>query len=212
MEVTPIITKEDIVKLLGRPLSAKEDAGYDAYLEIAQVQLEDLLGYSLELSTAITSKTFTGVDGYRSIFTPPFTEISSVSIDGKAIGYTVGTTNKPIKVEIVLERPAHDNEQIVVSAKWGYATALPGGVKLLLSNMFAVVANGQATGSDAKVKSETTLSHSVSYDNSSTHMASFEADNANIISLYQRPKPGELQAGRILWGDDDDLSGYSPYF
>lgn len=39
----PIISKEDMAKLLGRPLSVTENANYDIYLEIAVERIKDIL-------------------------------------------------------------------------------------------------------------------------------------------------------------------------
>lgn len=40
---TPIISKEDMAKLLGRPLSVTETANYDMYLGIAVERIKDIL-------------------------------------------------------------------------------------------------------------------------------------------------------------------------
>ena len=205
--------QDKIEQLLGRPLSTKERAGFEVYLEIAQTQLEGLLGYSLSLSAAAAEdKTYRGNSGYRSVFTSPFTNIVSVKVNGKAVSYYVGESSKPIKHEIVLESEACDGDVVVVNAKWGFSGELPKAVQLLVANLLAVVANGQAIGSEAVVKSETVLSHSVSFDNSKTQIQSFIDNNTTLIDMYRIPKVGDLQAGNILWGSDDDLSGYSPYY
>ena len=204
-------TQQQIADMLGRPLTAKEIAGFDAYVEIAVTQLGAILGYSLVLSEGADTKTFAGVKDYRSLIVPPFTDIEFVKVNGEDVDYIVGTTQKPFDVEIVLGEYMTDNSKIEVNAKWGYSE-YPAGVLLLIANMFSVVANGQTAGGSAKVKSEDSLSHKVVYDTSSSQIETFAKDNANIIDLYRLPYSSQVSAGRILWGNDDDISEYHPYF
>lgn len=205
-------TQEEISDMLGRPLTAKEAAGFDAYIEIAVTQLGSILGYSLALSDTPTTKEFTGSRDYRSLIIPPFTDITEVKVNGEVeTNYSVSNTSKPFNVEIVLPRYMSDSTKVAVTAKWGYST-YPSGVLLLLANMFSVVANGQTSEGSASVKSETVLSHSVTYETGVTRYEQFAKDNANIIELYRLPYSSLVSTGRILWSNDDDLSDYRPYF
>lgn len=204
-------SQQQIADMLGRPLTAKEIAWFDAYIEIAVTQLGAILGYSLELSEAVETKAFTGTKDYRSLIVSPFTDVTSVKVNGTETGYAIGATQKPFNVEIILSRYMTDNSKVEVTATWGY-TEYPAGVLLLIANMFAVVANGQTTGGAAKVKSEDSLSHKVTYETSSSQFETFAKDNANIIDLYRLPYSSLVSAGRILWGNDDDISEYRPYF
>lgn len=204
-------TQQQIADMLGRPLTAKEIAGFEAYRDVAVTQLSAILGYSLVLSEEPAVKEYTGSKDYRSLIVSPFTDITSVKVNGEDAEYAVGTTQKPFNVEIVLGKYMTDNTEVEVTATWGYSK-YPAGVLLLISNMFSVVANGQTTGGEAKIKSEDSLSHKVTYETSASQYETFAKDNANIIDLYRLPYSSLVSTGRILWGNDDDISEYHPYF
>lgn len=204
-------TKEQIADILGRPLTPKEDTGFDVYIQIAKEQLGSLLGYSLDLSEGASTQVFTLDADSKSLMVPPFTNVTSVKIGGKEVEYTTGTTNKPFLVEIILGEYRSSPVSVEVTAEWGYSE-YPAGILLLLANMFLVVANGQTTGGGAKVKSEESLSHKVTYETTSSQFESFAKDNANIIDLYRLPYASLVSAGRILWSNDSDISEYRPYY
>lgn len=207
------MTQEQVTKLLGRSLTAKEAAGFDVYVDIARAQLEAILGMSLEYGNN-DDKTFTGIEDYTSLIVPPFTEVYGVKRNGVAAKYTIPVTGKPFCYEIVLAKPMRQGERIIVEADWGYCE-IPNGVYLLWAQMFAVVANGGVGGASdgvARVKRETVLSHTIEFDLSSA-VDVFRNENSTLIDLYSVPKAVLASAGRRLWiGDDDDISRYRPYY
>lgn len=205
-------TKEQVSKLLGRPLTAKEDAAFNEYMRVAIQQLSGILGYSLDLSkSGWDERTFQVSEGYRSLIVDPFTEVDSVSINDKAAKYTVPSSNKPFSIEVVLDEYYKGGTSVTIMAHWGY-DCYPSGVMLLLANLFDTVANGTSSAGTSNVKSEEVLSHRVTYETGVTVFDQFAKDNANLIELYRLPYSGLVDAGRILWSNDDDLSDYRPYF
>lgn len=208
--MTALITKEEIADLLGAPLSAAQLAGVDGYLELATAQLASILGYQLE-DPITEERTFYGRAGSRSLIVGPFTEIDSVSLNGSPIEYRVGRSNKPFTYEVVTRVEQCEGDEITVMATWGF-TETPSSLKLLLANAFAAVSAGGVAGAAAKVKSETVLSHSTTFDNDSVGVDAFMKGNASLLALYRIPTAPRVDAGRVLWRTDDDLSGYRPYF
>lgn len=207
-----ILTKEEVEALLGAPLSDAQTAGFEAWLEAAQLQLTHMLGYPLAKTPVTETRTFYGREYARSLIVHPFTEVTAVRINGTPVDYRIGTSNRPYLYEVVTSRMQGEADEIEVDATWGMGETLPISLRLLLANMFVAVSQGQATSGQAKVKSETVLSHSVTFDTNSSAHDTFTNDNAHLLSMYRLPKPVRVDAGRKIWRGDDDLSGYRPYF
>lgn len=208
--MTALITTTEIADLLGAPLSEAQIAASDAYIELATIQLQSLLGYEIHVQAdpePATEKTYYGRSGSHSLIVDPFTELVSVSLNGTVLrpeDYSVGSSNRPFNYEVITQLSQGAGDEIKVTAKWGF-NPLPASLKLLLANMFSVVSLGQTSGGTSRVKSETSLSHSVSYDTSASRYSVFASDNASLISLYRLPKPVRIDGGVVLRDYCDDL-------
>lgn len=204
--MTALITTAEIAQLLGAPLSDSQVAGYEAYIEVATMQLQMLLGYTITSPTVTEERIYYGRSGSRSIIVDPFTTVTSVAINGSALqpdDYFIGSSNRPFSYEVVTVIEQSEGDEMKIAGTWGFAT-LPASLKLLLANMFAVVSLGQATGGEAHMKSETVLSHSATFDTSASRYDTFATDNAALISLYRLPRPARVDGGQVrrMYFDD----------
>lgn len=201
MESTPIISKEDMAKLLGRPLTSAETTNYDLYIEIAQEQLEQLLGLKLT-GTDNSERVYEARSGFHSLVIDPFSANNPTVTDGD--GNAV--TGFAVRLDDDYNAKWFNTIELVdrmkagiykVKAKWGYGSELPKGLQLLMAGMFDVTANGNPVASEAKIKSETTLSHSVTFDTSSEAYQRFVDSYAALIAKYSQDRTAMVLSGKV---------------
>lgn len=191
-----VITKEKLEGLLGRTLSTDE---FEAHLDNAIEQLEAMLGVKIS-GTGNEARTYDGRRHYHSLLVDPFI--------GKPTVTTVGGT--PLEIANIMQgdnynskwfdtivmRDMLDGSPVIVKASWGYGSELPGGLASLLAGVFDIVSSVDfTTNTGGVVKSETVLSHSVSYDTTKTALEQFAGKQSALIAKYGRPVTGALRHG-----------------
>lgn len=188
------LEENDVEQLLGRGLSDKERTGFAAYIAVAKEQLEILLGFKLD-GTANASRTYESREGFRSLVIDPFTAVSEVAIDNVVVTGYIKKQNDAYTADwfnTIQLQEAMGCKYVSVKATWGFGEELPQALRLLWAGMFDVVCNGQTKASQREVKSETTLSHSVTYEQSSEALAQFKESNALLINQYRNIPTGGL--------------------
>jgi len=179
-----MLTQDDISKLLNRSLTANEVSNFKTNLKIAILRLEDLL--CMNLKADFESRYFETREGYRTIFTDPFTGEPVVRVDGvlkDADSYSVrqfdnlnGEWFNSIVFKKHLDRRA---EVVEVEADWGFDSCAPADIKLLLAKLFDF--NSQVDSGN--VKSKKIEDYSVTYTDDST-FDGFIKSNQAIINKY----------------------------
>jgi hypothetical protein len=193
-----MLSKEQISKLLNRPLTTAETNNFSSYLKIATERLEDLL--CSDLSSESEERTYYAREGYRTIFTDPFTGTPVVTVDGtvqETDTYSVrqfdnrnGSWFNSIVFKCFLPR---DTEEITVEADWGF-DCLPIDLQLLLSKLFAINTTEQTA--DNRVKSKKIEDFTVTYKDAPTY-EEFVSSNSSTISKYSICGVGEVSHGPI---------------
>jgi len=192
-----LLTKQEVAKLLGRALSTKEDAAFEEYIDIAGIELEEILDIRLDETTG--ERVYPGREDYRTLFIDPFTAVTSVEVDDEAVAaddYRIAQNDRRSAAwynSIVFDDPM-GRKDVTVLATWGFGDNLPNDLKLLIARMFAVVGNANVSGQD-KVRSKSIEDFSVTYDTSKTSRDQFMTDNARTIAKYQRPQSDVLHGG-----------------
>lgn len=189
------MTKEQLAKLLGRPLTPTEISNLDLYLDIAKESLEELLCISLGDDTSGDpeeySQTFDVREGYSTVFTGIFTEVSEVKVDGIATEDCYPAfwdkRSNPYYNSIVLGKSGKTAE---ITAVWGFDT-VPNDLKLLWAQMFALVSKKRSV---TRVKSKRVEDFSIAYADE-TEMETFKRDNALTIRKYSLCLIGNVQHG-----------------
>jgi len=187
--------------LLGRPLTSMEASNLELYLEIAQESLEELLCISLDSAPddstdpAEETRTFDIREGYSTVFTDIFAEISEVSVDG------VTTTdyypafwdkrNSPYYNSIVLD--GCSGKTISITGYWGF-DELPSDLKLLLAQLFANTSKKYVAGGD-NVKSKQVEDFRITYGDL-TDDQTFLNTNARTIQKYSMCNIGYVRHGK----------------
>lgn len=192
------MSQSDLEKLLGRPLTPTEVANLDSYLDIAKESLEELLCISLGYETSGDPEEYTQVfdvrEGYSTVFTGIFTELSEVKVDGiVTTDYYPAFWDKrsnPYYNSIVLGKSGKTAE---ITAVWGFDT-VPNDLKLLWAQLFANVSKKYTAGG-GNVKSKRVEDFQVAYGDLTDDEAFINA-NKRTISKYSL-----CNIGYVLHGD-----------
>lgn len=176
------LSKSQLEALLGRSLTAREDAGFTQYLEIAEEQLEQLLCINLLKESG--ERVFTARDGYTTLFTGIFTNVSSVTINGNTVDpseYHVSffdDRNKGFYNSIVFDTKL-TGQEVAVTANWGFNT-IPADLGQLLAQLFELSAKKKTNTS---VKRKTVRNFSIELG-TQTDMQVLVDNNDTVISKY----------------------------
>jgi hypothetical protein len=186
--------ESELEALLGRPLTPTENTNKDLYLEIAKESLEELLCISLDSgSEEEESRTFEIREGYSTVFTDIFKEISEVKVDGATTeDYYPAFWDKrsnPYYNSIVLAKAGNTAE---ITAVWGFST-VPNDLKLLWAQAFANVSKKYVPGSD-NVKSKQVEDFRVSYGDLTDDEAFINA-NKRTMAKYSMCNVGYVRHG-----------------
>jgi len=194
------MTAAEVSKLLGRTLTANETANFALYLNIAQTQLEDWLCFPLCCDN--DDRTFDAREGYQTVFTGPFTEVTEVTLNGTVVAPTEYKVKQNDSYSgswfnsIVFNNRLRD-DVIVVKAEWGFGNKLPVDLQALLAATFDLYSRKQANASDSNIKSKEVEDFKITYkEGTSENLASdFVADNSGTIDKYSLCNIGNIQHG-----------------
>lgn len=197
---TSILTKDQMAALLGRPLSDYEDTSFDTLQASAISQLEQLLGAKLQVGEA--TYRYPVRRGYRLLFIDPFTELTSVEIDGvtaNAEPTLYENVNADWFNSLLFTKPLAGG-WVTVTANFGYGDELPLDLQRLIAALFGATSQPVDIASNGAISSESILNHSVSYSNSSADtLERFVAANKATLAYYAKP------ANVAVYGDENAL-------
>lgn len=191
------MTQQELEALLGRSLTPREQTNLNLYLEIAQENLESLLCTSLELQDGSDpeeqERTYEPREGYKTIFTDVFTDVSSVEVNGQAVDYYPAfwdKRNAGFYNSIVLSK--RTNKEVTITAIWGFPE-WPSDLKQLIAQAFANVSEKYEV---KDVKSKRVEDFQVTYGDLSDDEA-FVKNNAVTINKYSQCKVGYIKHGKV---------------
>lgn len=187
------MTPEQLSALLGRSLTGAEVTNLTLLLAIAQTQLEDLI--CSPLTDRTEARTFTARDGYRTLHTPIFEVIVSVTVNGETrtdyVAKQSGNRNSTWFNSIVFEEAVSGT--VVVTADWGFTT-LPSDLELLIAKLFGVAANNNL-GTD-RVSSKKVEDFSISFTSTSEEQ-SFLDKSSVTLRKYSSCDQSEVVSGDL---------------
>jgi len=194
-----MIDAAQLAKLLGRPLTPVETANIELYLDIAYERLESVICSTVD--SIAEERTYDGRDGYSTVFTDIFVEVSSVVVDGKTIDpadYSIRQWDKRNASwynSIVFKDKLCGDAVVVIDATWGFAEdTMPADLQLLVAKFFALVSSmNKANGN---VKSKKVEDFSISFNDNSVYNQ-FVIDNAATIRKYSLCDVGKIRSGKI---------------
>lgn len=191
-----MLTKTQLESLLGRSLSGSEDTNLELYLNIAEERLANLFCVHIGDNTEAT-RIYYGREGYTTLYVDPFTALATVTIDGEeqtTTSYQWDDRNADWFNVIEFSQELKD-EEIEITATFGYGATLPFDLQLLLARMFALTAKENTT--DLRVDSKQNEDYRVSYGSgdSKTVLDALIAENRTTIQRYSQCGIGTIDHG-----------------
>jgi hypothetical protein len=191
--------QQELEAYLGRPLTSTEVDNLTLYLEIATERLEELLCSAVE--SIAEERTYDGREGYSTVFTDFFTEISSVTVDGRVLetdDYSVRQWNKRQGYwfnSIVLDKRLRKDCEIVIDGVWGFTVeTMPRDLQLLQAKLFALVSS--MNKGNGNVRSKKVEDFSISFNDNPVYNQ-FLLDNTATISKYSLCSIGNVKHGNV---------------
>lgn len=197
-----MLKPETVSKLLNRSLTSAETENFKLYLKIAMQRLEELL--CMDLCGDQDERTYETRYGYRTVYIDPFTEVTSIKIDGETVSadkYTVKQNDKynGSWFNVIEFDTKRRGENITVDAAWGFGSC-PADLQVLLARLFAQGSTEQK--SDNQVKSKKIEDFSVTFKDGATY-DEFVLANAAIIDKYSHCNVGAIRNGSVNRSYDD---------
>ena len=186
-----LVTKEDIEGVLLRPLSDTENKYFERLLQQVTETLETLLDVKMQ-GKANTPRLYETTCGSRFLIVDPFTSLLPEVTTESGMPLVVKSVSQGDElnaswfnvIEMVdqLEAGRH-----VVKAAWGYGEPLPYRLKILIARLFDTLSIANQGSFYNNVKSETVLSHSVTYDNAKQVIDQFAEANVDLLAKFVKP-------------------------
>ena len=186
-----LVTKEDIEGVLLRPLSDTENKYFERLLQQVMETLETLLDVKMQ-GKANTPRRYETTCDSRFLVVDPFTSL---------LPEVTAESGKPLAVKCVsqfdelnaswfniieMAEPLEAG-RYAVKAAWGYGEPLPYGLKILIARLFDTLSIANQVSFYNNVKSETVLSHSVTYDNTKQVIDQFAEANVDLLAKFVKP-------------------------
>lgn len=197
-----LVTKEDIEGVLLRPLSDTENTYFEQLLQQVTETLEALLDVKMQ-GEANTPRRYETTCGSRFLIVDPFTsllpEITTES--GKPLVVKCVSQSDELNTSwfnIIEMAELLEAGRYVVKAVWGYGEPLPYGLKILIARLFDTLSIANQGSFYNNVKSETVLSHSVTYDNTKQVIDQFAEANVDLLAKFVRPAEVCVVSGDIF--------------
>lgn len=186
-----LVTKEDIEGVLLRPLSDTENKYFERLLQQVTETLETLLDVKMQ-GKANTPRRYETTCDSRFLVVDPFTSL---------LPEVTAESGKPLVVKCVsqfdelnaswfniieMAEPLEAG-RYAVKAAWGYGEPLPYGLRILIARLFDTLSIANQGSFYNNVKSETVLSHSVTYDNTKQAIDQFAEANVDLLAKFVKP-------------------------
>lgn len=197
-----LVTKEDIEGVLLRPLSDTENKYFEQLLQQVTETLEALLDVKMQ-GEANTSRRYEATCGSRFLIVDPFTSLLPEVTTESGMPLVVKSVSQGDELNaswfniIEMAEPL-ETERYVVKAAWGYGEPLPYGLRILIARLFDTLSIANQGSFYNNVKSETVLSHSVTYDNTKQVIDQFAEANVDLLAKFVRPVETCVVSGDIF--------------
>lgn len=186
-----LVTKEDIEGVLLRPLSDTENKYFERLLQQVTETLETLLDVKMQ-GKANTPRRYETTCGSRFLVVDPFTSLLPEVTTESGMPLVVKSVSQGDELNsswfniIEMAEPLEAG-RYAVKAAWGYGEPLPYGLKTLIARLFDTLSIANQGSFYNNVKSETVLSHSVTYDNTKQVIDQFAEANIDLLAKFVKP-------------------------
>ena len=186
-----LVTKEDIEGVLLRPLSDTENKYFEQLLQQVTETLETLLDVKMQ-GEANTPRRYETTCGSRFLIVDPFTSLLPEVTTESGMPLVVKSVSQGDELNaswfnIIEMVDPLSTGRCIVKAAWGYGEPLPYGLRILIARLFDTLSIANQGSFYNNVKSETVLSHSVTYDNTKQVIDQFAEANVDLLAKFVRP-------------------------
>ena len=186
-----LVTKEDIEGVLLRPLSDTENKYFEQLLQQVTETLETLLDVKMQ-GEANTPRRYETTCGSRFLIVDPFTSLSPEVTTESGMPLVVKSVSQGDELNaswfnIIEMVDPLSTGRCIVKAAWGYGEPLPYGLRILIARLFDTLSIANQGSFYNNVKSETVLSHSVTYDNTKQIIDQFAEANVDLLAKFVKP-------------------------
>ena len=189
-----MLDKATLEELLGRSLTSSEDSNLQQYINYIETTLANLLCWSPLKGASVAS--YEARDGFRTLWTDPFTSITEVKVDGTAVtDYKLafnGNKNYPFYNSIIFPRPL-EGQTVELTGTWGFDD-LPADLGSLVAEIFKMYGRQLMGNQSGNITNKRVEDFSISYSDKS-EMEALINDNASIVSKYSNCQAGDVQFG-----------------
>lgn len=161
-------------------------------MDTAQSIIEQLTCLNLEVSKTPVARVYDVRDGFSTVFTDLFQDVTSVTDGTNPVSYTAmfwGNRNTKLKNSIVLDDCQYVKE-VTVTATW----KIPDDLQAVIDNLDALLT--ATSGKTSRVKSKKVEDFSITM-NDNTEIEQFILDNKAIIDKYSICGVGNVRNGSI---------------
>lgn len=186
-----LVTKEDIEGVLLRPLSDTENKYFEQLLQQVTETLETLLDVKMQ-GEANTPRRYEAACGSRFLVVDPFISLLPEVTTESGMPLVVKSVSQGDELNaswfnIIEMVDPLSADYCTVKAAWGYGEPLPYGLKILIARLFDTLSIANQGSFYNSVKSETVLSHSVTYDNTKQVIDQFAEANVDLLAKFVKP-------------------------
>lgn len=186
-----LVTKEDIEGVLLRPLSDTENKYFEQLLQQVTETLEALLDVKMQ-GEANTPRRYEAACGSRFLVVDPFISLLPEVTTESGMPLMVKSVSQGDELNaswfnIIEMVDPLSADYCTVKAAWGYGEPLPYGLKILIARLFDTLSIANQGSFYNNVKSETVLSHSVTYDNTKQVIDQFAEANVDLLAKFVKP-------------------------
>lgn len=201
-----MMDKTMIAKLLGRPLTSSEDSNFEQYINYTISTLKNLLCWSPVCDEATAP--YESRDGYRTLWTDPFTSITDVRVDGSAVtDYKLafnGNFNYPFYNSVVFPQPL-GVQTVEITGTWGFEE-LPADLGSLVAEIFKMTGRVNTANLSGNVKSKSVEDFSITHSDRS-EMDALASNNSSIIAKYSNCQSAGQVSHSNVGGCDGRIFG-----
>ena len=186
-----LVTKEDIEGVLLRPLSDTENKYFEQLLQQVTETLEALLDVKMQ-GEANTPRRYETTCGSRFLVVDPFTSLLPEVTTESGMPLVVKSVSQGDELNsswfnVIETVDLLSANYCTVKAAWGYGEPLPYGLRILIARLFDTLSIANQGSFYNNVKSETVLSHSVTYDNAKQVIDQFAEANVDLLAKFVKP-------------------------
>jgi len=197
------MTKEEMIALLGRPLTPVEDTNFNLYLEIAEANLETLI--CTPIHDASETRYFDTRHDYKTAFIDIFWNVTEVKLNGNVItDYSERQWDKRNASwynSLVFSEFTNGHE-LEVTADWGFepvsdGSSLPVDLQQVLAGLFGLISKKNKF--DGTIQSKQVEDFRISFRADADLDQEFYKNFGSTISKYSLCDIPDIQNGRVKY-------------